>query len=134
LTEEQRRQTTFSAKTLRAAGLLPVASVGSVVTARCGDAPTLPPWPQPKSLAAAPLVILKQALKNKHLLVIYSIPTRGFTAVVSVFRGTPPTKPLIAKNRVLHRSAAFDRSWAHLVGGQPKLACFKFALAPGDII
>ena len=74
------------------------------------------------------------SIKNKHLLVIYSIPTRGFTAVVSVFRGTPPAKPLIAKNRVLHPGAAFDHSWAHPVGGQPKLACFKFAIAPGDII
>jgi hypothetical protein len=35
--------------------------------------------------------------KNKHLLEIYSIPTRGFTAAVSVFRGTPPPKPLICK-------------------------------------
>ena len=35
--------------------------------------------------------------KNKHLLVIYSIPTRGFTAAVSVFRGTPPPKPLECK-------------------------------------
>ena len=73
-------------------------------------------------------------IKNKHLLVIYAIPTRGFMAVVSVFRGTPPAKPLIAKNRVLHPGAAFDLLWAHLVGGQPKLACFKFAIAPGDII
>ncbi len=37
--------------------------------------------------------------KNKHLLVIYSIPTRGFTAAVSVFRGTPPPKPLDCKIR-----------------------------------
>ena len=74
------------------------------------------------------------SLKNKPLLVIYSIPTRGFTAVVSVFRGTPPTKPLIAKNRVLHPGAAFDLSWAHLIGSQPKLACFKLVVAPGDII
>ena len=35
-TEEQRSQTAFSAKTLQAAGLLSVAGVGSVVTARCG--------------------------------------------------------------------------------------------------
>lgn len=35
--------------------------------------------------------------KNKHLLVIYAIPTRGFTAAVSVFRGTPPAKPLDCK-------------------------------------
>src|SRR5580704_15321299 len=61
-TEEQQSQTAFSPKPLRAAGLLSVASVGSVVTARCGDAPTSPPRPQPKSLAAAPLVVSKQAL------------------------------------------------------------------------
>src|SRR5207245_8894 len=35
-TEEQRSQTAFSAKTLRAAGLLSVAGVGSFLTARCG--------------------------------------------------------------------------------------------------
>src|SRR6266567_3950689 len=35
--------------------------------------------------------------KNKHLLVIYSIPTRGFTAALSVFRGTPPPKPFNCK-------------------------------------
>ncbi len=74
------------------------------------------------------------SIKNKHLLVIYSIPTRGFTAVVSVFRGTPPTKPLIAKNRVLQLGATFDLFWAHLAGGQPKLAFPKFAIALGDII
>src|SRR6266513_1131465 len=37
--------------------------------------------------------------KNKHLLAIYSIPARGFTAAVSVFGGTPPPKPLNCKNR-----------------------------------
>jgi hypothetical protein len=35
--------------------------------------------------------------KNKHLLAIYSIPARGFTAAVSVFRGTPPAKPFNCK-------------------------------------
>ena len=63
-TEEQRSQTAFCAQTLRAAGLLSVACVGSAVTARCGDAPASPPWPQPKSLAAGPHEILKQALKE----------------------------------------------------------------------
>src|SRR5260370_23732328 len=61
-TEEQRSQLAFSAKTLRAAGLLSVACVSSSVTARCGDAPASPPWPQSKSFAAAPLVVFKQAL------------------------------------------------------------------------
>ena len=35
--------------------------------------------------------------KNKHLLAIYAIPTRGFTAAVSVFKGTPPAKPFDCK-------------------------------------
>src|SRR5215212_1721436 len=47
-TEEQRSQPACGAKTLRAAGLLPVGFVGSVLTARCGDARTSPPRPQPK--------------------------------------------------------------------------------------
>jgi len=62
VTEEQRSQSAFCAKTLRAVGLVPGACVGSALTARCGDAPASPPWPQPKSLAAGPHVILKQAL------------------------------------------------------------------------
>jgi len=41
---------------------LSVAGVDSFLTARCGDARNSPPWPQPKSLAAAPLVVSKQAL------------------------------------------------------------------------
>ena len=36
--------------------------VGSVVTARCGDAPPAPPWPKPKFPAAAPFAIFRQAL------------------------------------------------------------------------
>ncbi len=53
----------------RAAGLLSVAGVGSFLTARCGDARNSPPWPQPKSLAAAPLVVSKQALTTEFGLV-----------------------------------------------------------------
>ena len=64
-TEEQRSQTAFSAKTLRAAGLLSLSSVDSVVTARGGDAGARaeapsPPWPKPKSPAAAPFAIFRQ--------------------------------------------------------------------------
>src|SRR5712691_4838821 len=66
-TEEQRSQTAFSPKTLRAAGLLSVASVDSFLTAHCGDARNSPPWPPPKSLAAAPLVVSKQALGQNDL-------------------------------------------------------------------
>jgi hypothetical protein len=62
-TEEQRSQPAVCSKTLRAAGLLSVGRVGSVVTAHYGDAPPSPPCPQPKSLAAAPLAIFRQTLK-----------------------------------------------------------------------
>ena len=64
MTEEQRSQAAFSAKTRRAAGLLAAAGVGSALTARCGDARASPPWLRPKSLAAGPLSILKQALRR----------------------------------------------------------------------
>ena len=63
-TEEQRSQTAFSSSTLRAAGLSGEGVVGSVVTARVGDAPPSPPSPHPKSQAAAPLVVSSQALKE----------------------------------------------------------------------
>jgi len=62
--KEQRSQPAVCSKTLRAADLLAVGGVGSVVTARSGDAPPSPPCPQPKSLAAAPLAILRQALSG----------------------------------------------------------------------
>src|SRR6267143_4146653 len=63
VTEEQRSQVAFSAKTLRSADLLPTAGVGSAVTARCVDAPASPPWPPPKSLAAGLHGVFKHALK-----------------------------------------------------------------------
>ncbi len=63
-TEEQRSQPALYSETLRAAGLLSVACVGSAVTARCGDVPASPPWPQPKSLAAGPHAIFGQALSG----------------------------------------------------------------------
>jgi hypothetical protein len=45
-------------------------------------------------------------------LVIYSIPTRGFTAAVSVFRGTPPPKPLECKFWLNTTGALFGDQWA----------------------
>jgi hypothetical protein len=63
-TEEQRSQTAFCPQTLRAAGLLPVAGVGSFLTARFGDARNSPSWPPPKSLVAGPLGIFRQALRS----------------------------------------------------------------------
>jgi hypothetical protein len=73
--------------------------------------------------------------KNKHLLVVYSTPARGFTAAVSVFRGTPSKKPLKCKlsfARCGARPAGLTR--AHHVGGRPRPAFARFTFAPGDII
>ena len=61
-------QTGLSAKTPRAAGLLPVAGVGSALAARPGDARASPPWPRPKSLAAEPLSIFKPASQARQKL------------------------------------------------------------------
>jgi hypothetical protein len=74
--------------------------------------------------------------KNKHLLAIYSIPTRGFTAAVSVFRGTPPAKPLICKSkiRLVRLGDAVFWSWAHPTGEASLLVLAKFKLSPEDII
>ena len=46
------------------AGLLPLGFVVTGVTARCGDAPPVPPRPKPKSQAAAPLPIFRRALRQ----------------------------------------------------------------------
>ena len=76
-TEEQRSQSALCSKTLRAAALLAVRGVGSVVIARCGDTPPSPPCPQPKSLAAAPRAIFRQALKRLLLVVLAVIVLVG---------------------------------------------------------
>ena len=69
VSEEQRSQAAFCAKTLRAARLLPVAGVGSLLipTCRDGDARNSPPWPRPKSAAAGPPLIFRQALRRKSV-------------------------------------------------------------------
>ena len=102
LTEEQRRQPAFAAKTLppslrlrrtsRAAGLLLLGFVGARVTARCGDAPPAPPNPKSKSLAAAPLPIFRQALSAINVAAHRADPTlihRVFTRT----RGTRDQRP-----------------------------------------
>src|SRR6266700_6914537 len=73
-----RSQAAFCPKTLRAAGLWPVAGVGSFLTARCGRcARPRPPGPRPKSLAAGLLLILKQALSDRNTCFIYGEDERG---------------------------------------------------------
>ena len=72
--------------------------------------------------------------KNKHLLVIYSIPTRGFTAALSVFRGTPPPKPLECKSWLNTKGALFGDQWADPTGGEPRLSSARFSFVSVDII
>src|SRR5690349_8892928 len=72
--------------------------------------------------------------KNKHLLVIYRIPTRGFTAAVSVFRGTPPPKPLDCKIRLNTSGACFCDRWTESTGGEPRLSHAIFDFVSIDII
>jgi hypothetical protein len=72
--------------------------------------------------------------KNKHLLAIYSIPTRGFTAVVSVFGGTPPPKPLKCKISFALSGDVIRPSRADRIGDVFDRVFAKFNLSPDDII
>jgi len=67
-----------------------------------------------------------------------AIPTRGFTAAVSVFRGTPPPKPLCCKIRFALPGEVIGGSWAHHTGECLRTATApvraKFSLSPEDII
>jgi hypothetical protein len=72
--------------------------------------------------------------KNKHLLVIYSIPTRGFTAAVSVFRGTPPPKPFDCKSGDQMRGVLVRDPWAEPTGGESRLSHARFRFGVCDII
>ena len=76
------------------------------------------------------------SIKNKHLLVVYSTPTRGFTAAVSVFRGTPPAKPLKCKYkiRLVRPGDAVFRLWADPTGEEFCILCAIFSLVLSDII
>src|SRR5437016_11476340 len=61
-----------------------------------------------------------------------AIPTHGFTVVLSVFRGTPPAKPLKCKRNRL--GARFRQRWTESTGGKPRLSCVRIRLVLSDII
>ena len=63
-----------------------------------------------------------------------AIPTHGFTVVLSVFRGTPPAKPLNCKSVSNRLGARIRPAWTHHVGGKPRHSCDRFRLALSDII
>ena len=61
--------------------------------------------------------------------------TRGFTAAVSVFRGTPPPKPLKCKFVSNQIGARLRSRWAdHPTRGIPRHSCALIRLALSDII
>jgi len=72
--------------------------------------------------------------KNKHLLVIYSIPTRGFTAVLSVFKGTPPKKPLDSKCCWSVLDGVCGQAWVEPTGEDSCLLVFNLVLATSGVI
>ena len=74
------------------------------------------------------------SIKNKHLLVVYSTPTRGFTAAVSVFMGTPPAKPLICKSVSNHLGALISDLWADPTGEEFCILCDILSFVLPDII
>ena len=81
---------------------------------------------QPRKLKGPGAFVLPAraiSTKNKHLLAIYSIPARGFTAAVSVFGGTPPPKPLNCKSVSNHLGARLRSRWAQPIGATPRLSC-----------
>src|SRR6266850_3983077 len=63
-----------------------------------------------------------------------AIPTHGFTVVLSVFRGTPPAKPLKCKSASNRLGARFRQRWTESTGGKPRLSCDRIRLVPSDII
>jgi hypothetical protein len=92
---------------------------------------------QPRKIKAGRVIALPAcaiSTKNKHLLLSHlAIPTRGFTAVLSVFRGTPSTKPLRCTIRLTVADDAICRAWADHIGDDSKLVLAKFNLSPEDI-
>lgn len=74
------------------------------------------------------------SIKNKHLLVIYLIPARGFTAAVSVFRGTPPPKPLKCKSVSNHLGALISDPWADPTGEECCILSAISSFVLSDII
>ena len=116
----------------------------SILVRLPGVAPGRAPWQEAILLLnhnreikrAGSLVLPARAIsiKNKHLLVVYSTPTRGFTAAVSVFMGTPPAKPLICKSVSNHLGALIRELWADPTGGKPRLSGAGIRLALSDII
>ena len=64
-----------------------------------------------------------------------AIPTHGFTVVLSVFGGTPSTKPLRLNSKIRLGFSGSDvgLAWAYHTGDDSKLVFANFTFAPSDI-
>ena len=80
--------------------------------------------------AARPMLFQQRTNTSCYL----SIPTHGFTVVLSVFRGTPPAKPLDCKIRLNSFGALLGDQWADPTGGEPRLSRAFLCFAASDII
>ncbi len=122
VTEEQRSQPAFPAKTLRATGLLREAFVGSTVTARCGDAPVSPPRPRTKSLVAGPFLLFSRALTPT-----LSHRVRVFTHILHRWR---PGQGVIVGHRSVERRTVPEGPGTIESGARPADAG---SAAPGGV-
>jgi len=68
------------------------------------------------------------------LAIWFQIPTHGFTVALSVFRGTPPAKPLDCKIRLKSSGAHLWRPALIRAGGEPRLSRAALIFLPGDIV
>ena len=120
---------------------------GDGIHTRWGRGFTAPPAPKESEGPAAlcryrPVAMLPRdrsvrprgSTKNKHLLVIDSIPTRGFTAVVSVFMGTPPKKPFNCKSCLSVPGSVGRTPWAKSTGEDDCLLFLRLPLAVRRVI
>jgi hypothetical protein len=57
---------------------------------------------------------------------LIEIPTHGFTVVLSVFRGTPPAKPLNCKSVSNRLGARIRSAWAYHTGGTQFVPALQF--------
>ena len=110
-----------------------------------GVAPGHPPWrgdilavkSQPQESKRARSVVRPSPMpfqQRTNTSCYLAIPTHGFTVVLSVFRGTPPAKPLDCKIRPNSSGALSCDLWADPTGGEPRLSRAFLCFVPGDII
>ena len=82
-------------------------------------------WPYARTSRPAPF---QQRTNTSCYL---AIPTHGFTVVLSVFRGTPPEKPLDCK--IQFKSSGAHRPALIRAGGEPRLSRAALCFLAGDI-